>query len=76
MTLIDLKYNQALDEMSGSERVARTLSLFDSVKEMLSLQVRRDFSLISEREKKVKVAEYLYISDKATLELLKMVRDR
>lgn len=76
MSLVETKYNQAIDEMSGSERVARTLSLYDSAKEMLSLQVMRDFSPLSEREKKIKIAECLYLSDKAALELLKIAGRR
>ena len=74
MSLVELKYNEALDKMSGRERVERTLSLFGSICEMLTLQVSKEFSELTERELRKKVAERLYLSDKGAQELLKRVR--
>ena len=74
MSLVELKYNEALDRMSGKERVERTLSLFGSICEMLTLQVSKEFSNLNERELRKKVAERLYLSDKATLALLERVK--
>ena len=73
MSLIEQKYNEALDQMSGIERVERTFSLFGSICEMLTLQVSKEFSKLSERELRKKVAERLYLSDKGAQELLKKV---
>ena len=75
MTLVEKKYNQSLDRMSGSARLARTLSLFDAAWEMLSLQILRESPTLSEREKRKRIAERLYASDKSTLALLKLVRE-
>jgi hypothetical protein len=74
MSLVEQKYNEALDKMSGRERVERTLSLFGSICEMLTLQVSKEFPELTERELRKKVAERLYLSDKGAQELLKRVR--
>ena len=75
MSLVEQKYNEALDRMSGRERVERTLSLFGSICEMLTLQISREFGQLSDRVKRKKVAERLYLSDKGAQELLKKVRE-
>lgn len=74
MSLVEQKYNQALDAMSGEERVQRTFGLFASFCEMLTHQLSQEFSLLTKRELKRKVAEKLYLSDKGVQELLKKVR--
>jgi hypothetical protein len=74
MSLVEEKYNQALDRMTGQQRVERTLSLFGSICEMLKLQVSREFHNLSDRETRIKVAEQLYLSDKGAQELLKKAR--
>ena len=74
MSLVEERYNEALDRMTGRERVERTFSLFGSICEMLTLQISREFADLSDHEKKRKVAEQLYLSDKGTLALLKKVR--
>ena len=76
MTLVEKKYNEALDKMSGMERLARTCSLFDSIYEMISLQVSREFPGIEGRALRCKVAERLYMSDEKTLKLIKQVSER
>lgn len=73
MSLVEQKYNESLDNMTGRERVERTLSLFGSICEMLTLQISREFSNLSERELREKVAERLYLSDRGVQELLKKV---
>ena len=75
MSLVEQKYNEALDQMSGRERVERTLSLFGSICEMLTLQISREFGQLSDRAKRKKVAERLYLSDKGAQALLKKVRE-
>jgi len=74
MSLVEQKYNEALDRMSGRQRVERTLSLFGSICEMLTLQIAREFGDLTERGKRKKLAEHLYLSDKGAQELLKKVR--
>jgi hypothetical protein len=74
MSVVEQKYNEALDQMSGRQRVERTASLFGSICEMLTLQVSREFEKLNEREVRKKVAERLYLSDSGAQELLKRVR--
>jgi len=74
MSLVEQKYHEALDGMTGQERLERTFSLFGSICEMLTLQVSREFSALGERELRKKVAERLYLSDEGVQELLKRVR--
>ncbi len=74
MSIVEQKYNEALNQMTGRERVERTLSLFGSICEMLTLQVSREFGQLTERETRKKVAEILYLSDEGAQELLKRVR--
>jgi hypothetical protein len=74
MSLVEQKYNEALDRMTGREKVERTISLFSSMYEMLTLQISREFSGLNKRELRKKVAERLYSSDESTLQLLKKVQ--
>lgn len=74
MSLVEQKYNEALDRMSGMERLRRTLSLFGSICEMLTLQVVKDNPGLNEREIRLKVAARLYASDPGALRLLTNLR--
>jgi len=74
MSLVESRYNEVLDRMSGRERVERTASLFGSLCSMLTLQIRRENPEISERLLRLKVAERLYLSDQNTQNLLCRVR--
>ena len=73
MSDIEKRYNEALDQMSGRQRVERTLSLYDWICEMLTLQVKREFSGLSHGQLRKKVTERLYISDQGAQELLKRI---
>ncbi len=73
MSMVEQKYNEALDQMTGQQRLQRALSLFESICEMLTLQVSREFGQLNERVARKKVAERLYLSDKGAQELLKKV---
>jgi len=48
MSLVEQKYNEALDRMSGRQRVERAPSLFASICEMLTLQIAREFGDLTE----------------------------
>jgi hypothetical protein len=63
MTLVDRAYNQALDEMSGAERLGRTLKLHTSIRDMLALQLMREFPDLSRQELAIRVARRIYLSD-------------
>jgi len=58
MTLVEDRYNQALDQMTGKERVERSLSLFSALYEMLTLQVKRDLGAVSDRKIQKKYLKY------------------
>lgn len=75
MSLVEEKYNEALDRMTGRQRVERTLSLFESICEMLRLQISREFGQLSQRAMRKKISERLYLSDRGAQELLKKVRE-
>ncbi len=74
MSLVEKKYNEALNKMSGRQRVERTVSLFGPLCEVLALQIAREHGQLSDRETRKKIAERLYLSDKGALALLQKVR--
>jgi len=73
MTLVENKYNESLNKMSGKQRVERTASLYSSFKEMLAIKVKKEFDGISGLDLQKKVAERLYMSDKNVLDLIARV---
>ena len=76
MSLVEKAYNKALDEMSGMERLQRTLSLFSFVYEMLEHQISAECPDIDEWELKCRIAERLYMSDPAALRLIDKAREQ
>jgi hypothetical protein len=70
MSLVDKQYNQAVNKLSGTDRVEKTISLFGSICEMLTLQLRRQSPNISERELRKAVAKKLYCSNSDTHSLI------
>ena len=75
MSLVEQKYNESLDRMSGKERIERTCSIFRTVREMLSLKASREFPGLTNRQLKKKVAEQLYLSDEKAQILISLVQD-
>lgn len=75
MSLVESRYNEALNRMTGQQRVERTVSLFRSICEMLELQISREFKNLSDQELRIKVAEQLYLSDRGAQNLLKKLRE-
>lgn len=71
MSLVENLYNDKLDRMTGRERVERTAALFSSMCEMLALQIDRESPNLPRKEKKIKLAEILYLSDPMTQMLIK-----
>ena len=74
MTLVDKKYNEALDRMTGTERVQRTLDLFDFIFEMLQCQVLRECPGLTGRALRKAVAQRMYFADEGAMRLLDKVR--
>ncbi len=75
MDLIERLYNEHLDRMTGTERVARTCELFDGVVAMLEHQIRQEDPDISEREMRLRTSEILYLNDEGAQRLLRMARE-
>ena len=73
MSLVEQKYNEALDKMTGQQRVERLVSLFETICEMLSLEVTRQYGQLNDSERRKKIAQRLYLSDKVTQDLLERI---
>ena len=73
MTFVEEKYLEALEKMGGQGRLDRTLSLIVEMHEMLSFQISKEFQNLTEKQLRKRVAEKMYMSDKAVLKLLKNV---
>lgn len=71
MSDIDQQYIAELQSWSGTQKLERVASLYESTKEMLSLQILKEQPSISENELRLKIAERLYASDKEIHQLLK-----
>ena len=74
MTRVEEKYNEAISRMTGQERLARAASLFESICEMLRLQISRENPGLEGNELRRKIAERLYMTDERTLRLLSRIQ--
>jgi len=74
MSIVEQEYQKGLDRMSGTARVLRTCSLFGSICEMLSLQIKTSHPNLDEHTQRRMIAERLYLTDKSALALLQKVR--
>ena len=70
MTMVEKKYTEALARMSGQERLVRMCSLFESICEMIRIQVCREYPGLEGQDLRRKIAERLYMADERTLRLL------
>jgi hypothetical protein len=70
MSLVEKKYYEALSQLTGQQRLARTFSLYDSLYSMIKLQIDSEFSFLTSEARKIKIAERLYSSDPKTLKLI------
>lgn len=76
MSDIDREYYRRIHQLSGQERVAKTLSMFDAVCEMLRTKIIKNNPDLSDRAVKIKIAEQLYSTDTTTQTLIaKMKKD-
>jgi hypothetical protein len=67
---VEAEYDRYWREVGGMARVQRTVSLYQTFREMLEFQVRKKDPGLSDREVTIQVARRMYLSDKATQELL------
>ena len=70
MNSVEQKYYQAIQQMSGIEKMKRVFSLYHFAHQMIENQVSKKEPNLSEQEKKIRIAERMYSSDKPAMELL------
>lgn len=70
MSIIEIKYRESLRKMSGIEKVERTLTLFNSIKEMIQLKIINESGNLNSRQLQKKVAKKLYVSDEEIQKLI------
>lgn len=68
-------YEDAIDRMSGQERVERALQLFDEFVAMLRHRISTENPGLDERELGFRVAEHLYGDEPAAMRLIAMARE-
>jgi hypothetical protein len=77
LTPVERRYQQLLDQMTGSERVQRLAVLCQNGWDMIALQVRQQYGdSLSPRELKYRIAERMYMGDTAFLGLMKRVYEQ
>ena len=69
MNVVEQEYWKHIVSMSGQERVARSLSLLDSVTTMIAAKIRRDQPNLVGRNLDREIARQLYRND-AAIQLL------
>ena len=74
MSIVDQKYDEALDQMSGPQRVQRTLSIYGSMYRIIAHQVQKESPELSPHDLKRRVAQRMYLTDSAVQELLRRVK--
>ncbi len=70
MNVVEQAYRKHVASMSGQERVARSLSLFDSVTTMIAGKIQRTHPGVVSRELTREIARQLYRNDSAIQLLL------
>lgn len=63
MSLVDERCNEALDAMTGQQRLERAFGPHDAVRQTLKLSVHRDHPRLSERQVALHVARIMSLSD-------------
>ncbi len=72
---VEKRYNQALDRMSGFERIQRTFGMYDFVHQMLELKISAANPDFSARRVKIEVAKRMYLSDPAIQAILERLQN-
>ena len=73
LTPIEQLYQQALDKMTGTERVTKTVALYEAGWRMVACQVQKEYEQygpLPERELRYRVALRMYESDPVTIKML------
>ena len=76
-SVVERRYQEALDRMTGLQKMQRVASLWQAGWEMIALQVKQEFGEeISERELRYRVARRMYMDDPKFLDLLQRCYER
>ena len=67
---VEAEYDRYWREAGGMARVQRTASLYESFRQMIEFQIRRKHPGLDDRQVIIQVARRMYLSDKATQELI------
>ncbi len=67
---VEAEYDRYWREVGGTARVRRTASLYESIRQMLEFQVRKNNPALSDRQVTIQAARRMYLSDEATQRLL------
>jgi hypothetical protein len=70
MSLVEKKFNEAMNNLTGQERVRRTVSFYHEWHQILTNKYRRLYPDLPPREIQIKVAQQFYLLEKPTLRLL------
>lgn len=67
---IEIEYRKRINSLSGSEKVLRTVELYEDFKRMLFCQMQNEFPQASERELAILCAKRRYQNDPQVQELI------
>jgi len=72
ITMLDVEaeYDRYWREVGGMARVQRTASLYETFRQMLEFQVRKNNPDLTDREVTIQAARRMYLSNEATQRLL------
>ena len=74
---VERRYQEALDRLTGLQKMQRVASLWNAGWQMIALQVKQEFGEgISERELRYRVARRMYMDDPKFLDLLQRCYER
>jgi hypothetical protein len=74
---VERRYQEALDRLTGLQKMQRVASLCDAGWQMIALQIKQEFGEeISERELRYRVARRMYMDDPKFLDLLQRCYER
>lgn len=70
MTFVEERYNQAINQMTGIERLQRVAELHSGIYQMTRFQLQKQYPEIDERQLQMRVAERIYFAEPAVVALL------
>jgi hypothetical protein len=75
MTEVEQAYQRKMHSLTGSERVLRSVALFEDVRRILSHQIRQSLPDASARNLRLQLTKRMYANDPRVKSLLENVID-